>query len=193
MRSGHIAGAALDVYPSEPAANGDYFNSSLNSWAEDLRTLKNLIMTPHIGGSTEEAQRAIGVEVADALVRYINSGSTTGAVNMPEVSLRSLTSAEENHVRVIFIHANRPGVLRQVNSIFGDHNVVKQMSDSRGDVAYLMADISDVNQGDIKGLYECLESLSCKLLHLPTSPMFISHRRMLADSPAAKVMTRVLY
>lgn len=164
MRSGHIAGAALDVYPSEPAANGDYFNSSLNSWAEDLRTLKNLIMTPHIGGSTEEAQRAIGVEVADALVRYINSGSTTGAVNMPEVSLRSLTSAEENHVRVIFIHANRPGVLRQVNSIFGDHNVVKQMSDSRGDVAYLMADISDVNQGDIKGLYECLESLSSKVM-----------------------------
>ncbi|KAI5855874.1 hypothetical protein BZA05DRAFT_442551 [Tricharina praecox] len=164
MRSGRIAGAALDVYPSEPAANGDYFNSSLNSWADDLRTLKNLIMTPHIGGSTEEAQRAIGIEVAEALVRYINSGSTIGAVNMPEVSLRSLTSAEENHVRVIFIHANRPGVLRQVNSIFGDHNVVKQMSDSRGDVAYLMADISDVNLGDIKGLYESLESLSSKIL-----------------------------
>ena len=62
MRSGKIAGAALDVYPSEPAANGDYFNNDLNSWAEDLRGLKNLILTPHIGGSTEEAQRAIGVE-----------------------------------------------------------------------------------------------------------------------------------
>lgn len=83
---------------------------------------------------------------------------------MPEVSLRGLTLAEENHVRVIFIHSNRPGVLRQVNSILGDHNVDKQMSDSRGDVAYLMADISDVNAGDIKSLYENLESLSCKCL-----------------------------
>lgn len=62
MRSGKIAGAALDVYPSEPAGNGDYFNNNLNSWAEDLRSLKNLILTPHIGGSTEEAQSAIGVE-----------------------------------------------------------------------------------------------------------------------------------
>jgi D-3-phosphoglycerate dehydrogenase / 2-oxoglutarate reductase len=62
MRAGKVAGAALDVYPHEPAANGDYFTNSLNSWAEDLRSLKNIILTPHIGGSTEEAQRAIGVE-----------------------------------------------------------------------------------------------------------------------------------
>jgi D-3-phosphoglycerate dehydrogenase len=62
MRAGKIAGAALDVYPKEPSANGDYFTNSLNSWAEDLRRLKNIILTPHIGGSTEEAQRAIGVE-----------------------------------------------------------------------------------------------------------------------------------
>ncbi|PWW77530.1 hypothetical protein C7212DRAFT_314593 [Tuber magnatum] len=164
MRSGHTAGAALDVYPSEPAANGDYFNDTLNSWVNDLRSLKNLILTPHIGGSTEEAQSAIGIEVGEALVRYINSGSTIGCVNMPEVSLRSLTLAEENHVRVVFIHSNRPGVLRQVNSILGDHNVDKQMSDSRGDVAYLMADISDVNVGDIRSLYESLEALSSKIM-----------------------------
>jgi len=164
MRSGHTAGAALDVYPSEPAANGDYFNDALNSWGNDLRSLKNLILTPHIGGSTEEAQSAIGIEVGEALVRYINSGSTIGCVNMPEVTLRSLTLAEENHVRVIFIHSNRPGVLRQVNSILGDHNVDKQMSDSRGDVAYLMADISDVNTGDIRSLYESLEALSSKIM-----------------------------
>lgn len=62
MRSGKIAGAALDVYPNEPAGNGDYFNNSLNHWAEDLRSVNNIILTPHIGGSTEEAQRAIGVE-----------------------------------------------------------------------------------------------------------------------------------
>lgn len=62
MRIGKIAGAALDVYPGEPRANGDYFNNSLNGWEEDLRSLNNIILTPHIGGSTEEAQRAIGVE-----------------------------------------------------------------------------------------------------------------------------------
>lgn len=62
MRNGKIAGAALDVYPSEPGGNGDYFTNDLNSWAEDLRSLRNIILTPHIGGSTEEAQRAIGAE-----------------------------------------------------------------------------------------------------------------------------------
>jgi D-3-phosphoglycerate dehydrogenase / 2-oxoglutarate reductase len=61
-RNGKIAGSALDVYPSEPGGNGDYFTNDLNPWAEDLRSLKNIILTPHIGGSTEEAQRAIGVE-----------------------------------------------------------------------------------------------------------------------------------
>lgn len=69
MRSGHIAGAALDVYPNEPAGNGDYFTNNLNPWAEELRSLSNLILTPHIGGSTEEAQRAIGVEGEPAASR----------------------------------------------------------------------------------------------------------------------------
>ncbi|KAF8473957.1 hypothetical protein BDZ91DRAFT_712885 [Kalaharituber pfeilii] len=164
MRSGRIAGAALDVYPQEPAANGDYFNHSLNYWAEDLRSLKNLILTPHIGGSTEEAQSAIGVEVGEALVRYINEGSTIGSVNFPEVKLRSIPQSQENHVRVIFIHQNRPGVLRQVNSILGDHNVDKQTSESRGDVAYMMADVSDVSFSEIKSLYESLESLGAKIM-----------------------------
>jgi D-3-phosphoglycerate dehydrogenase / 2-oxoglutarate reductase len=115
-RSGKIAGAALDVYPNEPGGNGDYFTNSLNHWAEDLRSLKNIILTPHIGGSTEEAQRAIGVEgwllipiaftfancdlVGEALVRYVNLGVTLGAVNLPEVNLRSLTMDEPSHVRV---------------------------------------------------------------------------------------------
>ena len=134
LRSGKLAGAALDVYPNEPGANGDYFNSKLNNWAEDLRGLKNLLLTPHIGGSTEEAQSAIGVEVANALVRYVNEGATLGGVNMPEVNLRSLTLDEPNHVRVIYIHKNVPGVLRQVNKVLGEHNVDKQMTDSRGEV-----------------------------------------------------------
>ena len=113
MRAGKIAGAALDVYPSEPGGNGDYFHNELNPWAEDLRSLKNIILTPHIGGSTEEAQSAIGVEVSEALVRYVNEGTTLGAVNMPEVTLRSLTMDEPNHVRVVYIHHNIPGVLRK--------------------------------------------------------------------------------
>ncbi|KKK26719.1 D-3-phosphoglycerate dehydrogenase 1 [Aspergillus rambellii] len=164
MRSGKVAGAALDVYPNEPAGNGDYFNNTLNTWGTDLRALKNLIITPHIGGSTEEAQRAIGVEVADALVRYVNEGSTLGAVNLPEVTLRSLTMDEPDHARVIYIHHNVPGVLRKVNEILGDHNVDKQMTDSRGDVAYLMADISNVDNLTIKDLYERLESLSSRIM-----------------------------
>lgn len=151
MRSGKLAGAALDVYPAEPGGNGDYFTNELNDWAEDLRSLKNIILTPHIGGSTEEAQSAIGIEVSTALIRYVNEGTTSGAVNMPEVKLRSLTMDEPNHVRVIYVHRNIPGVLRGgetqcsryplkmmltplVNAILGNHNVDKQMTDSRGDV-----------------------------------------------------------
>ena len=113
MRAGKVAGAALDVYPAEPGGNGDYFSNNLNPWAEDLRSLKNIILTPHIGGSTEEAQSAIGIEVSEALVRYVNEGTTLGAVNMPEVALRSLTMDEPNHVRVIYIHHNIPGVLKK--------------------------------------------------------------------------------
>ncbi|KAG5913488.1 D-3-phosphoglycerate dehydrogenase 2 [Claviceps capensis] len=160
LRSGKVAGTALDVYPNEPAANGDYFTNDLNNWAEDLRSLNNVILTPHIGGSTEEAQRAIGVEVADALVRYINQGITLGSVNLPEAQLRSLTLDEPDHARVIYIHRNVPGVLRKVNEILGDHNVDKQISDSKADVAYLMADISNVRFEEIKDITESLESLS---------------------------------
>ncbi|PNS15509.1 D-3-phosphoglycerate dehydrogenase 2 [Sphaceloma murrayae] len=162
-RSGKIAGAALDVYPNEPGGNGDYFHNDLNTWAEDLRSLKNIILTPHIGGSTEEAQTAIGIEVAEELIKYVNEGTTQGAVNLPEVSLRSLTTDEPNHVRVIFIHRNVPGVLKRVNDVLGDHNVDKQMTDSRGDVAYLMADISDVNSAEIKDLYQSLEDLGSRI------------------------------
>lgn len=163
MQSGKLAGAALDVYPNEPGGNGENFNTQLNTWSDDLRSLKNLILTPHIGGSTEEAQSAIGVEVANALVNYVNFGTTSQAVNMPEVTLRSLTLEEPNHVRVIYIHKNVPGVLRRVNDILGHHNVDKQMTDSRGDVAYLMADISNVNVSEIKDLYQSLEDLGSRI------------------------------
>lgn len=157
MRSGHLAGAALDVFPNEPGGNGDYFNADLNQWAADLRTLKNLILSPHIGGSTEEAQSAIGIEVANFLRNYINEGSTQSSVNMPEVTLRSITMDEPNHARVVYIHKNVPGVLRRVNNILADHNIDKQMTDSRGDVAYLMADISQVQEGELTDLFASLE------------------------------------
>lgn len=164
MSCGHIAGAALDVYPNEPAANGEYFNNNLNAWGEQLRALNNLILTPHIGGSTEEAQRAIGIEVGEALVRYINEGTTLGSVNLPETNLRSLTSDEPDHARVIYIHHNVPGVLRKVNAILGNHNVDKQISDSKGETAYLMADISDVKAHDLKEISEQLDALSSRIL-----------------------------
>ncbi|KAK3673546.1 D-3-phosphoglycerate dehydrogenase 2 [Recurvomyces mirabilis] len=163
MQAGKLGGAALDVYPNEPAGNGPHFNNDLNDFTEDLRKLKNVILTPHIGGSTEEAQSAIGVEVAESLLNYVNLGTTSGAVNMPEVSLRSLTLDEPNHLRVVYIHKNVPGVLRRVNEILGDHNVDKQMTDSRGDVAYLMADISNVNISEIKALYQSLEDLGSRI------------------------------
>lgn len=163
LKSGKLGGAALDVFPNEPGGNGEHFHNSLNSWAEELRGLKNVILTPHIGGSTEEAQSAIGVEVANALLNYVNSGTTIQAVNMPEVTLRSLTLDEPSHARVIYIHKNVPGVLRKVNEVLSDHNIDKQMTDSRGEVAYLMADISEVNVAEIKSIYQSLEDLGSRI------------------------------
>lgn len=163
MRGGKIAGAALDVYPNEPAGNGDYFTNDLNSWGEDLRSLKNLILTPHIGGSTEEAQRAIGIEVADALVKYINQGLTVGSVNLPEVTVRSLTLDESDHARVSFIHRNVPGALKQCYDILMPHNIDKATSDSKGDIAYMIADISGVQISDLRNISDELNSLSSRI------------------------------
>ncbi|KAK6205247.1 3-phosphoglycerate dehydrogenase, serine biosynthesis [Scheffersomyces amazonensis] len=164
MKAGKIAGAAIDVYPHEPAKNGEnLFSNELNSWASELCSLRNVILSPHIGGSTEEAQSAIGVEVGSALTKYINEGSSTGAVNFPEVALRALDLDQQNTVRVLYIHQNVPGVLKTVNNILSNHNIEKQFTDSRGDVAYLMADISDVDIIDIKSLYEQLEQTPYKI------------------------------
>jgi D-3-phosphoglycerate dehydrogenase len=107
LKSGHLAGAAVDVYPKEPASNGPNFTDY-----PDLLTAKNLIMTPHIGGSTEEAQRMIGVEVSTALTKFINDGSSLGAVNFPEIDLRAISQDDNDTVRVLYIHQNIPGVLR---------------------------------------------------------------------------------
>lgn len=164
MKAGKIAGAALDVYPHEPAKNGEgLFSDSLNEWASELCSLRNVILTPHIGGSTEEAQSAIGIEVGNSLTKYINEGASQGAVNFPEVSLRPLDLDQQNVVRVLYIHQNVPGVLKTVNNILSNHNIEKQFSDSQGDIAYLMADISDVDISDIQSLYEQLEQTPYKI------------------------------
>ena len=154
LQSGHLAGAAVDVFPAEPAANGAHFGDSMNVWSTALRSCSNLILTPHIGGSTEEAQRMIGAEVGAALIRYINYGSTIGVVNFPEVNLRPIL--HEGTVRLCHVHLNQPGVLKVVNSILGEHNVEKQYSDSKGDIAYLLADIVGVDEKEIREIYEAI-------------------------------------
>jgi D-3-phosphoglycerate dehydrogenase len=164
LRTGALAGAALDVYPAEPRSNGPHFDDNLNDWATALRSLPNVIMTPHIGGSTEEAQEMIGQEVSQALGRYLTYGSTIGAVNFPEVDLRPIAEDEKNCVRVCHIHANQPGVLREINEILSAHNVEKQFSDSKGDVAYLMADISNVSQEDIQSIHDRINKTRANII-----------------------------
>ncbi|MCX7555873.1 phosphoglycerate dehydrogenase [Xanthomonadaceae bacterium JHOS43] len=112
LREGHLAGAAIDVFPSEPKGNDDGFVSPLCG-------MDNVILTPHVGGSTLEAQDNIGIEVAAKLVRYSDNGSTLSAVNFPEVSL----PAHPESRRILHIHRNVPGVLSRINEIFSRQNV----------------------------------------------------------------------
>ncbi|KAK0563991.1 D-3-phosphoglycerate dehydrogenase 2 [Tilletia horrida] len=165
LESGHLAGAAVDVFPREPAKNGvGAFSEQLGPFIERLRKTPNTILTPHIGGSTEEAQRMIGQEVAVALTRYINYGSSTGAVNFPEVNLRPITSSDQSTIRICYVHANQPGSLRAVNEILSAFNVDKQHTDSFKDIAYLLADISGVNEHQIKEIYENIAGTKANVL-----------------------------
>ncbi len=112
VTNGKIAGVGIDVFPEEPKSNKDEFVS-------ELRGLPNVIMTPHIGGSTLEAQENIGVFVPNRIIDYINTGSTTNNVNFPEIQLPRL----ENAHRLIHVHHNVPGVLAQINNIIAKHNL----------------------------------------------------------------------
>jgi len=112
IKAGNISGAAIDVFPVEPKGNAEEFVSP-------LRGLDNVILTPHIGGSTMEAQENIGVEVADKLIQYSDIGTTTAAVNFPEVAL----PAQDGYHRLLHIHENRPGILSSINSIFSENNI----------------------------------------------------------------------
>ena len=138
IRRGHVGGAAIDVYPEEPESNSDGF-------ASPLRGLPNVILTPHIGGSTEEAQEAIGREVSAALIKYINNGATTGAVNFPQIELPLARGAH----RILNVHKNVPGVLRDINRIVSDHNanIRAQVLSTDPDIGYLIMDLEqDVSQ-----------------------------------------------
>jgi D-3-phosphoglycerate dehydrogenase len=132
LLSGHIAGAAIDVFPQEPKGRGDEFRS-------ELRGLPNVILTPHIGGSTEEAQADIGGFVANKLAQYVSEGNTTLSVNLPTIAL---PQAPRTH-RIAHVHRNTPGVLAQVNSILAEHavNVEGQLLATRGEYGYLLTDV----------------------------------------------------
>ncbi len=139
LKSKHLAGAAIDVFPKEPKSNKDEFVSP-------LREFDNVILTPHIGGSTQEAQAAIGMEVIEKLVKYSNNGSTLSAVNFPEVSLPEHAGKH----RLLHIHRNEPGILKQVNSVFSDNNVniSAQYLQTNGDIGYVVTDI-DSESSDV--------------------------------------------
>ena len=157
IRRGHVGGAAVDVYPEEPQANSDGFSSP-------LRGLPNVILTPHIGGSTEEAQEAIGREVSAALIKLINAGATTGAVNFPQVEIPLTPNAH----RILNVHRNVPGVLRDINRIVSDKNanIRSQVLATDPDIGYLMMDLdNDVSQ-DVKREIGALEtSIKTRILY----------------------------
>ncbi|MDE1894533.1 MAG: phosphoglycerate dehydrogenase [Pseudomonadota bacterium] len=140
LQRGHLAGAAVDVFPAEPKGNDDPFVSPLVG-------MDNVILTPHIGGSTLEAQDNIGVEVASKLIRYSDNGSTLSAVNFPEVTLPE----HPNSCRLLHIHRNMPGMLSRINELFtaGNINIDAQFLQTDSEVGYVVIDVSaDVKQAN---------------------------------------------
>ncbi len=134
LKSGHLKGAAVDVFPVEPGANGPGFDSP-------LRGLDNVILTPHIGGSTAEAQERIGLEVARKLIEYSDIGSTLGAVNFPAVQL----PARAHGARFIHVHENQPGMLNRINQLFSGRgvNIGAQYLQTDPEIGYVVIDIDD--------------------------------------------------
>eukprot|EP00835_Amoeboradix_gromovi_P002367 NODE_133_length_18153_cov_0.298050.p3 type:complete len:441 gc:universal NODE_133_length_18153_cov_0.298050:335-1657(+) len=132
LESGHLAGAAIDVFPEEPESNGIGFKCKLMG-------LKNVILTPHIGGSTEEAQTAIGLEVALSIANYLTNGTTQSAVNFPQVSPKNLIPP---CVRIINVHKNVPGVLNRINTLLSKYNIERQLCEAYGEISYFLADVN---------------------------------------------------
>ncbi len=132
LESKHLGGAAVDVFPTEPKTNADAFESPLIQF-------DNVILTPHVGGSTQEAQENIGVEVAGKLAKYSDNGSTLSSVNFPEVSLPSHSGAS----RLLHIHENRPGILTKINTIFAEEgiNIAGQYLQTNAEMGYVVIDV----------------------------------------------------
>lgn len=139
IKSGALGGAAVDVFPVEPKGNDEEFLSP-------LRGLDNVILTPHIGGSTMEAQENIGIEVAEKLIKYSDVGTTIAAVNFPEVAL---PAQADNH-RILHIHENRPGILSKINAIFSEHNIniTGQYLRTTEKLGYMVMDV-DAEEGEL--------------------------------------------
>ena len=149
LRDKHLAGAAVDVFPKEPKGRDEEFVSP-------LRDFDNVLLTPHVGGSTQEAQLNIGTEVASKLVRYSDNGSTFSAVNFPEVNLPEHAGSR----RLLHIHHNVPGVLSRINDVFsqGGVNINGQHLQTQGDLGYVVIDVS-ASAEQSEGLREQLASI----------------------------------
>ncbi|WP_295366151.1 phosphoglycerate dehydrogenase [uncultured Succinivibrio sp.] len=158
LRSGKVAGAAVDVYPKEPSKNGEEF-------VTPLREFDNVILTPHIGAGTEEAQKNIGTEVSEKLALYSDNGSTLTAVNFPEVSL---PTKRADVSRLLHVHKNVPGVMRQINETFAklNINVAAQYLQTTADIGYVVMDIhSDKPQEVVPSLRNIEGTLKCRILY----------------------------
>ncbi|WP_445375272.1 phosphoglycerate dehydrogenase [Photorhabdus tasmaniensis] len=151
LESEHLSGAAVDVFPVEPATNNDPFESPLLKF-------DNVLLTPHIGGSTQEAQENIGYEVAGKLAKYSDNGSTLSAVNFPEVSLPA--HADDTN-RFLHIHENRPGILNSINQVFAeqDINIAAQYLRTSGDMGYVVIDIVTENPAQAEMVLQELKAL----------------------------------
>jgi D-3-phosphoglycerate dehydrogenase len=157
LKSGHLAGAAIDVYPEEPESNVDTFKT-------DLQNIPNVILTPHIGGSTGEAQESIGREVATSLLRFADTGATTGAVNFPQIEM----PRDKDTVRILNVHRNVPGVLRDVNRIVSEHqaNIHSQMLSTDAEIGYLIMDLDhDVTSDVYEGIANLATSIRTRTVY----------------------------
>lgn len=156
LRQGHLLGAAVDVFPVEPKSNKDEFISP-------LRGLDNVILTPHIGGSTQEAQANIGLEVAEKLVKYSDNGTTTTSVNFPEVAL----PAHPGKHRILHIHRNQPGVLSAINQVFAqlEVNVAAQYLQTNESLGYVVIDLDAASsEMALEKLSAVAGTLRCRVL-----------------------------
>ena len=156
LETGKLSGAAVDVYPEEPAKNGEFYT--------ELKGLKNVILTPHVGGSTEEAQKDIADFVPNKMMAYINSGNTVDAVNFPNIRL---PKQDKSH-RFLHIHKNVPGVMAKINKVLAkyDMNITGQYLSTDDKVGYVITDLNKkYNTQVIKKLKEIEGTIKFRVLY----------------------------